>query len=306
MKSAVITGATGMLGRALTEKLLSQGIRVMLLVNPSSKRLESLRPDPLATVVACSIDELSVFDWKGDVGWDVFYHLAWGGTFGIARNDLMAQEANIRYALDAVGAAKRLGCRRFVGAGSQAEYGRVDGVLHPDTPTNPDNGYGIAKLAAGRMTRLYCEQLGLEHVWTRILSVYGPEDGTNTMVSSAIRAFLAGERPQFTPCEQQWDYLYRNDAAEALRLVGDYGRNGAVYPIGSGRARPLREYVLTIRDAVDPNLEAGIGELPYGERQVMHLCADIETLSHDTGFIPQVDFEEGIRATIEWMKRRDI
>lgn len=69
------------------------------------------------------------------------------------RNDMPAQIENIRYTIDAVRTAAAMGCRVFVGTGSQAEYGRVDGVLRADTPTNPENGYGMAKLCAGQMSR---------------------------------------------------------------------------------------------------------------------------------------------------------
>ena len=79
--------------------------------------------------------------------------------------------------IDAVRTAAAMGCRVFVGTGSQAEYGRVDGVLRADTPTNPENGYGMAKLCAGQMSRTEAAALGMDHVWARILSVYGPHDG---------------------------------------------------------------------------------------------------------------------------------
>ena len=61
----------------------------------------------------------------------------------------------------------------------------------PTPPTRPENGYGMAKLCAGQMSRLECERLGLDHVWPRVLSVYGPYDGPSTMISSAIRTLLA-------------------------------------------------------------------------------------------------------------------
>ena len=302
MRGAVIAGATGMLGRALTENLVDHETRVLLLVNPSSQRLDGLLQHPLVTIYPCSLDALHSLNEANKGQWDTFFHLAWGGTFGMSRNGITAQEANIRFSLDAVEAARRLGCHCFVGAGSQAEYGRVEGVLHPDTPTNPENGYGIAKLAAGQMTRLLCRQFGMRHVWARILSVYGPNDGTATMVSSALRSFLEGERPCFTPGEQLWDYLYRDDAAEALQLLGERGRDGAIYPVGSGVARPLKEYVEILRDAVDSRLEVGLGEVAYGPKQVMHLCADISFLQRDVGFEPRVSFEEGVRRTLEWMR----
>lgn len=85
---------------------------------------------------------------------DAFFHLAWTGTVGAARNDMFQQNKNVEYALEAVELAASLGCKIFVGAGSQAEYGRVEGKLCADTPVFPENGYGIAKLCAGQMTRI--------------------------------------------------------------------------------------------------------------------------------------------------------
>ncbi|MFQ9738488.1 MAG: NAD-dependent epimerase/dehydratase family protein [Christensenellaceae bacterium] len=127
-----------------------------------------------------------------------FFHLAWQGTTGEARNDAYLQNENVRYALDAVSAAKRFGCKVFVGAGSQAEYGRAQQPLAADTPAFPENGYGIAKLCAGQLTRLLANRLGMRQVWARILSVYGPYDGENSMVMSAITALLEGRIPKFT------------------------------------------------------------------------------------------------------------
>lgn len=115
------------------------------------------------------------------------FHLAWAHTIGAGRNDMPAQIENIRYTIDAVRTAAAMGCRVFIGTGSQAEYGRVDGVLRADTPTNPENGYGMAKLCAGQMSRTEAAALGMDHVWARILSVYGPHDGPNTMISATIQ-----------------------------------------------------------------------------------------------------------------------
>lgn len=102
---------------------------------------------------------------------------------------MQGQLQNIQYTLDAVELASRIGCKKFVGAGSQAEYGRVEGVLSASTPVFPENGYGIAKLCAGQMSRILCEQKQIEHIWTRILSIYGPYDGENTMIMSSIENY---------------------------------------------------------------------------------------------------------------------
>ena len=78
--------------------------------------------------------------------------------------------------------------------------------------------------------------------------------------------------------------------------------DGHTFVIGSGIGRPLREYIEIMRDAIDPSLPLGIGEVPYGPKQVMHLQADISDLTAATGFTPEVDFAEGIRRTIEYVK----
>ena len=84
------------------------------------------------------------------------------------------------------------------------------------------------------------------------------------------------------------------------------GRDGAIYPVGSGRVRPLRAYFEAVRDAVDPSLPLGIGELPYPPNQVMHLQADLTPLREDTGFEPRVSFEEGIRETVAYWRANEL
>jgi len=233
---------------------------------------------------------------------DAFFHLAWDKTTGAGRNDMPAQISNIRHTVDAVRTAAALGCRVFVFAGSQAEYGRVDGVLTSDTPVHPENGYGMAKLCAGQMGRAECSKLGIDHVWLRVLSVYGPRDGETSMIGSTVGALLRGEKPALTAGEQNWDYLYAADAAQAFYLAALRGVGGRIYPLGSGQVRTIRDYAQALRDAIDPALPLGLGEVPYSPLQVMNLQADISALAEDTGFCPAWTFEAGIRETVSWAK----
>jgi len=208
MKRAVITGATGAIGSALINELISHNIEVLVFCREGSARNGVIPEHPLVTKKYCSLDQLA--DISNDTGkdYDVFYHFAWAGTTGTARNDMHLQNQNVRYSLDAVGAAKRFGCTTFIGAGAQAEYGRVEGLLTPQTPAFPENGYGIAKLCAGQMTRELAHQNGMKHIWMRILSVYGPNDGSQSMVMSTITKLQQGIVPQLTKGEQLWDDLY--------------------------------------------------------------------------------------------------
>lgn len=323
MKRAIVTGATGMIGMALTKELLKNGYEVACLVRPDSDRVsrfeaeiegfrrqknlqEKLHIVPLGLSELGGDDAVDAINAAFGVAEaaDVFFHLGWEGTFGGAREDIELQKKNVANTLDAVWLAYKAGASTFVGAGSQAEYGRVeDGVkLSAYIPTHPENEYGKAKLRAGIDSRAICKSLGMRHIWARILSVYGPGDGENTMVMSGIRSLLKGERPVYTKGEQLWDYLYAGDAARALVAMAERGVDGRIYPLGSGSVRPLREYIEIIRDTVNPLAEVGIGEREYNEGQVMYLCADIEELTKDTGFVPEISFEEGIKITVDWTR----
>ena len=150
---------------------------------------------------------------------------------------------------------------------------------------------------------LLCNHLDIKHIWVRILSVYGPYDSTKTMVMSTIIKLLKGEVPKFTKGEQMWDYLYNEDAANAMHLLGDKGCDGKVYCLGSGETRPLHEFIHEIRDLVNKNAEIELGVLPYNENQVMFLCSDISDLIRDTGFTPETTFARGIEKTIRWVQK---
>ncbi len=301
----VITGPTGAVGMALIHKSIAEGCEVLAICHRGSKRNEQIPKHPLITVVETDLEELGRIDYLPENEYNVFYHLAWKGTFGDGRNHMPLQIENIQYTMDAVKLAKRLGCHTFIGAGSQAEYGRVEGKLYPDTPTFPENGYGMAKLCAGQMSRVLCGQEGLQHIWVRILSVYGPYDRGETMISSCLGKMLRGEAADFTAGEQLWDYLYSEDAAEALWLLGQKGINGKVYCIGSGKAFPLKEYIQKMHTLTGEKATLRFGAIPYAKGQVMELCADITALTEDTGFLPKTSFEDGIRKTIEWIKENE-
>lgn len=303
MKRIAIIGATGTIGTGLLDKCIEYGTEAYVLIRPESKRVERIPKDEKIHLVSCDMKDMSTLDVSGLPKMDAFYQFAWAGTHGTeARNNMDDQIANIQYTIDAVRLAAKMGCEVFVGAGTQAEYGRVEGILTPDTPCNPENGYGMAKLCAGQMSRIECEKYGIRHVWGRIVSTYGPRDGDSSMVSCAIRDCLLGRTPEFTKGEQLWDYLYSGDAAEAFYRMAERGKNGTVYVLGSGQTRTLREYIEIICKTANPAAKPVFGTVPYMDKQVMHLQADISKLKEDTGFEPKVQFEEGIKETVEWMK----
>lgn len=303
IKNAIVTGPTGAIGLALVRLLSEKRIETYAVCHPESVRNDIIPMNKFVHKVNCDLNNLQKLPEIISLKVDAFFHLAWKGTADRNnRMDMYLQNENVRYALDSVNVAKALGCKVYIGAGSQAEFGRVDGVLRSDMPCHPENGYGMAKLCAEQMTGAMCRQYGIRHIWPRIISVYGPGDGSGTLISTIIREIMENKVPKLTPGEQMWDYLYSKDAAEALYLMAECGRDGGRYVLGSGCSRPLKEYMKIIRDEINPDAGMDIGGIPYLPGQVMHLEADISDLTADTGFVPKTSFVDGIKETILFIK----
>lgn len=296
MKSIIVTGATGAVGSAVVRRALDEGMEVTCIVHKGSKRLGNLPVSKNLHLIECDLKDYCSLE-IGEQH-DAFIHMSWEKTFGASRDDAEIQTRNIQYTLDAVQLAYRCGCSVFVGAGSQAEYGVQSVDLTPEMSVKPESGYGIAKYAAGKLSAMLCQSLGMRHCWVRILSVYGPNDGENSLISYLIREFKAGISPQLTKCEQMWDYLYADDAADAILNVAKKGKDGKAYPLGSGNGRRLSEYVNDIKNAINPSIEVKFGAKEYYPHQPMHLVADLTVLTEDTGWKSTTPFKEGIKNII--------
>lgn len=292
----LITGATGMIGSAIVREALKSNNEISCIVRRNSERIYNVDNNRRVHIIECNIDEYNslVLDDK----YDVFIHLAWAKTSVSGRDDVDTQIMNIQYSLDAVRLAKRCGCEVFIGAGSQAEYGIQTGPLTPNTPVKPESGYGIAKYSAGKMCNLLCSQLGIRFNWLRILSIYGENDGPNTLISYVIKELKENRSPELTKCEQIWDYLNCNDAARAFLAVAEKGKSGVFYPLGSGNGRPISEYVKEIQCIVNPKINIEFGKKNYYPHQPMYLVSDNTQLSNDTGWVPKVEFSDGIKNII--------
>jgi nucleoside-diphosphate-sugar epimerase len=305
MRNAVITGGTGPLGVALTELLMSKGIEVAVLARSDSVRLDNIPRHPSVRVIRADLSQMAGLEYAFDRSYEAFFHLGWTNTANhVERENVDGQFLNARYAMDAVRLAHKLGCAVFVGAGSQSEYGAINGPITESTAASPIEPYGIAKLSAMGFCGTMCARLGIRFGWLRILSIYGPFDRDTTFVSYCVSELLRKRSPKLTKCEQIWDYLYSKDAATAFWLLATVGKPNAVYALSAGAARPLRHYAEIIRDAVNPGISLEFGAKPYPLGQRMRLTADITPLRRDLGFAPAYSFESGIAETVEYWKER--
>lgn len=303
MKTVVITGATSMIGASIVDACLSNSIKtIYAVVREGTVKLSHIPDDKRIKLIYCNADDYASLPNKINDKCDVFYHIAWSLT-GAARNKNFDEQArNINFTLEALESAAELGCELFVGAGSQAEYGIVNAdIISPDSPNNPTQAYGIAKYAAGKLALQKAEVLGINCAWVRIFSVYGKWEKPNTLIQTTIKKLRNNEEPEFTEGIQLWDFLYSEDAGKAFYLIGEKVRKNAVYCLGSGEARKLREYIEILRDVVKPDAVLKFGAIPYSGA-ILNICADISALTEDTGWTPETEFRDGIYKTIGFVE----
>lgn len=300
INNVIITGATGVVGNALVRYLLDRGISVTAVVRPNSRRKKFLPQHAnRLRVVDCLLGSYAeISDVLLEDSYDAFFHFAWEGSQGkervANRDNYMLQIKNTEAALEAVELCRHIGCKTFIMPGSQAEYGIYKSAVTEATHKNPCNAYGIAKLCVEQMTKLLCAEYGIEYIWPILFSIYGPYDATRNLVDTTIRGLKRGDRLQFTAGEQMWDYMYSADAARALFLLAERGKNGESYNVSDGNVRPLSEYISEMYEVAKVSERPHFGEIPYRPNQQMFLGADIAKLKQDTGFEPEYTFKKGI------------
>ena len=245
----VISGATSMIGIACIKACIANDCEVLAIVREGTSRLARLPQTDLVKLAYADLETLPSVSGDGEP-YDVFYHFAWSHTSKAERDDPIAQQNNIRTTLEAVKLAHRLGCKKFIGAGSQAEYGFVEGVISENTRPEPVVAYGMAKLSANMLSRRLCEQYGMQHIWGRIFSVYGIHDNKGTMLDYAFGQFAKGEPARFSAATQMWNYLFEEDAGILFYLLGAKAVESGIYCIAHTESRPLKEYILQMQDVV--------------------------------------------------------
>lgn len=304
MKSAIVTGANGFVGSALLRELSAHQIPVLAVIKDENSDISAIRSLPGVEIVYCRMEELEQLPQRARPGAEVFYHLAWAGSTGTMRGDYNLQLQNVRWTLDAVRAAGAMGCRRFVGAGTLAEFD-VDAYapMNGSTP-NPVSIYGAAKIAAHYMSKADCGAQGVEHVWAYISNTYGIGNYTSNFVNFAAKMMITGKPANFTTGEQFYDFVYINDAAQGLYCVGERGKMNYAYYIGSTKPAKLKNFIRIIRDEIDPSIRLHLGAVSFDGVTQPESTFDCSSLVQDTGYQPRVVFRDGIRITVAWLRKQ--
>lgn len=300
-----ITGGTGFIGAALLKQALLNNDKPVVLVRKDSnlKRLKDTKGIEFITYE--SLADKNLIEQLKSLQPERFIHLAWMGVGGADRNAAFQITENIPFTLQSVELAKQVDCSHWTGIGSQAEYGNLNCKIDEGFPTKPTTLYGKAKLSACWAATGLCDALEISSSWIRVFSTYGIGDEPTWFIPYIVGELLQGKSPSLTKCEQLWDYLYVDDAADAILSVAHNKANG-IYNIGTGKALPLKYIVDTIRNEIDPTIEINYGAVPYRPDQVMHLEADVSKIFAATGWHYNMTIEEGIKKIVSDIKQKQL
>jgi UDP-glucose 4-epimerase len=292
-RRAVVTGASGFIGRHLCRALMSIGVETHG-VTRTQRAQQSDEPrwwtsdwsDPRQTVELLS-----------QLNPDLVFHFA-GHVSGErdAKNVLPMLRSNVGTTVNLLLAAKELGLR-VVLAGSMEEPIELPRQSAPSSP------YAASKAAASGYARLFAELYGVEVAILRIFMVYGPglQEGRR-LVPYVIQSLLRGQTPQLAPGNRQMDWIYVDDVVNAALATAQAADiRGRTLDVGAGRMTTAREIASLITQIIGTNIQPEYGIVSSRPRETEY-TADPAATERLIGWRPQVDLEEGLRRTIDWYR----
>lgn len=313
-RRALVTGASGFIGRAVAHLLDSAGAEVLLTgrdpglleaaARDLTRRCEFLRADLSQPGSAVPLLRRARPH--------IVFHLAGYGVDPAEKDSSIAERINHSLIEEIAGALVKeppddWPGLKFVHVGSAAEYGAVAGPVGEDTPAKPVNLYGRTKLAGTLAISRAVEGSELRAVTARLFTVYGPGEHRHRLLPSLLDAARSGEKLRLTRGEQLRDFTYLGDIAEGLLRLGCLaGSAPAVVNLCTGTLTSVRNFTETAAELLGIRPEQlEFGALPYRGDETSQGPADTSRLARLLGWKPSISVREGIRLTLESRARGD-
>lgn len=290
-----IAGANSFIGKRLLKKLT--GDEVVAIVREGSTFTH-----PGVNIVQSNMDSYDKLGELCGTG-DVFIDLTWKGSRGADRQDEVMQRMNYESTLAAMKSMIDAGYKTIVSAGSQAEYGQVEDVITEDTPANPNTQYGIYKIKIFNEVREMAQKAGVRFLEPRYFSLYGPGDYDKTLIMATLHKLINNQKVELNECTQLWDYMFVDDAMDALIHLCKTDAESGVYNFATGKHKTLREFILEMKDAIGSTSQIIFGAVPYNGLYI-DLNPDVSKLKN-TGWTQRTSFDEGIRITAEYLRKAE-
>ena len=300
MKNVIVAGAGGFIGKNLVRELIKRGYTVTALDKNFDEEHQS--------AAACiSVQDKTIEDIANELTdqYSCFFNLAWLGTSGPLRADYNTQLNNVKLTCDYVRLAAMIHCPRVIYASSINEMETYEYLQSNNIEPSGGYIYGTGKLAAHLMGETVAYQNGVEFIPVIITNIYGIGEKSARLIYTSILKLLKGEHCSFTEGYQTYDFIYITDAINSIAEVAEKGKAFTRYYIGSGEPKPLREFLLKMRDVVDPDAELGLGDIPFKGINIDYSQFELKQIEKDTGYKNKISFEEGIKATADYIRREE-
>jgi UDP-glucose 4-epimerase len=305
--TVLVTGGAGFIGSHLADALRHTGARVRVLDDLSTGRREHVPGD--AELVEASVVDAGAVRAAVD-GCDVVFHLgALGAVARSVENPLATDAANVHGTLTVLQAAKEAGVRRLVFASSSSVYGGAAPLPTPETaPLLPRSPYAVSKLAGEHYCRVFTELFGFETVALRFFNVYGPRQRPDSLYAAVVPKFIDAMLRREPPTVhgdglQGRDFTYVTDVCGAVLAAASAPAercSGRVFNVAGGRRHTLLDLLGVLERVL--GVEARPVHVNPRPGDVRQSQADVEALARDLGYRCAVDFEEGLRRTVEVMR----
>lgn len=301
-RHALVTGASGFVGANLCRALLKRGCGVTAVVRESSDRA---RLHPLGAAITVIASDLtapsSLAALPARATSDLVFHAAAEGVRpGQAAADVLA--SNIRTTFNLLTLlAERGSCARLVFLSSCSVYGSGAGMTE-DAPLVGTGAYAESKIAGEALCASYSRTGLVPSVVLRLYTPYGPWEAGYRFVAGTVRRALRGEVMPLTAGAQTRDFVYIDDATEAICAAGAVdGLDGIALNVCTGVATSIRSGVQTIVDTVGRASRPEFGVLPYRPDEIWEMSGDPSRMRARLGLPAPVAFADGVARTVEWM-----
>lgn len=296
MKNVIVTGANGFLGSRLIDKLIGKGVHVVALDISfmNSKLPESNLIDKIETGLD---SEKNIADSIPNAEYDAFYHFAWAGVNGPRKTNPVVQLKNIEITINCATVAKKIGCKKFLCAGTVAERA-VESLKYLDR-TSGGMMYGVAKHCTHLILETYCKNIGLNFIWMQFSNIYGPDNKTGNLISYTIAELKNGNEATFGPAMQPYDFIYADDLIDAVIKLGENSTGRSCYFIGSGEPRLLKDYLMEVGKICGREDLIKIGARADDGIRYNIQMFDTQPLRKAIGDYVTMSFSDGIKLTVE-------
>lgn len=288
----VITGATSFIGISLTTAFLKRGDTVYAVIRENSSKRNLLPQHPNLHMIELAFENYADMQRYINGSIDVVFHLTWNGTRNPERLQHQLQQQNYEDSCKFIDACMNMNVGKFIGFGSQAEYGLVEGVIDEDTTCHPNTAYGECKEKTSQYLLKKCRDHNTAGIWVRIFSIYGPGDSENTLISFLIREMSLHHDIPLTLCEQQWDYLYIEDLITYIISLATQDCASGIYNLASGDHSPLKAFVEELKMLMNSHSKLLYGEKPYGKEGIVNLIPNVAKVQNAIQWKPSKSFHE--------------